>query len=352
VKVFFTSINTISCFDTFLGSSILKVSAHDNDVGANAEITYSSTSLSDENADYFSVDVVTGVISLSSNLNAELNNKHLLQITATDTGIPRKSSFTSVEVTVLDVNDNVPQFLAPSYSFTYSHFEEASLYVGQVHAFDADVTDELVYSVQQGSDYVMVSSDTGSVYLKADPSPLVEIKATVSASDKINTASVEITILRIGSNRQAPKLPKNINAYVKENALPKVRLVTKVTAIDTDPGKYGEISYQLDNQHYSEYFTLHSDGSLYTTDVIFDREEIGEFALPVRAVDGGGRFSLSTITVIVEDENDVTPQFEFTMYEANVMTSQVTEESLLHAMAIDTDYGNNQELKYVAHGLE
>lgn len=88
------------------------MSAHDSDVGQNAAITYSSTSLGEESMDYFSIDILTGVLSLLSPLDAETKNKHLVQITATDNGSPRKSSFTYLEVAVRDVNDNKPKYLS------------------------------------------------------------------------------------------------------------------------------------------------------------------------------------------------------------------------------------------------
>lgn len=348
--------STIVTFNFFpvKGSSISKVSAHDSDVGENAAITYSSTSLGDEGLEYFSIDVLTGVLSLLSPLDAETKTKHLLQITATDNGSPRKSSFTYLEVAVRDINDNKPEYLSSGYTFTFAQYAGGSHFLGQVHAYDADSNDKLSYTVEPSSEYVMVAKDTGSVFLTADLLPAQhELKVVVKVSDGPHFASTDVIIKRITTNTHAPILPPSITVSVKENDLPKSKLVTRLVAKDADiGGGYGNVTYRLDDTFFTKYFRLTSDGELYTTDVTFDREVTDQFILPVRAVDSGGRFALCNVIVTVEDENDNTPRFEFTTYEAHVMTSQVSEESLIHATAVDRDFASNSELKYVAHGLE
>ncbi|XP_066917747.1 protocadherin Fat 1-like [Clytia hemisphaerica] len=334
------------------GSSILKVSAHDQDIKENADITYTSTSLGEDSMDYLSIDHLNGLLTLAHPLDAETKTNHLVQVTASDNGTPRKSSFTYVEIRVQDVNDNPPKFLSSELTFTYSQYEDEAHFVGQVHAYDADSSDSLTYSIVPSSDYVMVAKDTGSVYLKRDPSPLQQIKATIQVTDGLYKDTIHIIVLRTGSNNHAPELSQNLMATVKENNAPKSELVMKLEAKDPDIGAYGNVTFLFDDNYSNKYFTLKVDGRLFTTDAVFDREDIAEFILPVRAVDGGGLFTLANVTVTVQDENDCTPQFEFTSYEAHVSTSQVSEESLVHALAIDDDFGSNSELKYVAHGLD
>ena len=338
----------------FIGSSISKALAHDSDVGENAAITYSSTSLGDEELEYFSIDRRTGVLSLLSPLDAETKTKHLVQITATDNGSPRKSSFTYLEVAVRDINDNKPEYLSSGYTFTFAQYKGGSHFLGQVHAYDADSNDKLSYTIEPPSEYVMVAKDTGSVFLVDDLHPSqLELKVVVKVSDGPHFASADVIIKRITTNTHAPILPPSIQVSVKENDLPKSKLVTRLVAKDADVGGgYGNVTYRLDDTFYNKFFRLTSNGELYTTDVTFDREVTDQFILPIRAVDSGGRFALCNVVVTVEDENDNTPRFEFTTYEAHVMTSQVSEESLIHAVAVDGDFESNSELKYVAHGLE
>lgn len=239
------------------------------------------------------------------------------------------------------------------YTFTYNSYTEESQYIGQVHAFDADSNDRLFYSIEPPSKYVIVAKDTGSVFLVKDL-PLKQPRTTcvIVVTDGTHSASTDVIIQRISTNTHAPIIPSSIQAFVKENDLPKSKLVTTLVAKDADQGNYGNLTYHLDDTFYTEFFRLTFDGKLYTNDVTFDREKQSEYVLPVRVVDTGGRFVLSDVIVTVEDENDNTPRFEFTTYEAHVMTSQVSEESLIHAVAVDRDFDSNSELKYVAHGLE
>lgn len=322
----------------------------DKDSGSNAEVMYSLTFIGEESFDLFKIGLSTGEISLVSPLDAEKKTTHLLQITASDNGRPSKSSYTYVTVNVGDVNDNKPVFLESRYDFNFESYHSESQFVGQVQAYDPDVKDVLTFYVAPKSKYVSVEPSTGTVYLKADPSPQDVINVMVTAFDGEHKATVEVFIHWKGGNEHTPRLENNYTTLVKENGDAEVKFLTKLVADDGDKGKYGKIKYQIDSDDLKSKFTIDEDGNIRTTGVIFDHEVHSSYVIPVRATDGGGRFDLSRVLVTVKDENDNSPVFEFSSYETYVKATQFSAV-LVNAFAHDLDGGINSELKYVAHGL-
>uniref|UniRef100_A0A8D2JNK9 Protocadherin gamma subfamily A, 4 n=1 Tax=Sciurus vulgaris TaxID=55149 RepID=A0A8D2JNK9_SCIVU len=99
------------------GASIFSVTAYDPDSDKNAQITYSldedatqETSLSS----YISINSDTGVLYALQSFDYEQFRNLQLRVTAHDSGDPPLSSKVSLNLFVLDQNDNVPEILYPT----------------------------------------------------------------------------------------------------------------------------------------------------------------------------------------------------------------------------------------------
>uniref|UniRef100_A0A8C5SAR6 Cadherin domain-containing protein n=1 Tax=Laticauda laticaudata TaxID=8630 RepID=A0A8C5SAR6_LATLA len=90
--------------DKPIGTSIVAISATDEDTGENARITY----ILEDNIPQFRIDPDTGTITTLMELDYEDQASYTLAITAHDNGIPQKSDTTYVEILILDANDNAP----------------------------------------------------------------------------------------------------------------------------------------------------------------------------------------------------------------------------------------------------
>lgn len=88
------------------------VFAEDLDEGSNGEVQFS---LSGGNT-HFSVDPYTGWISTISYLDKETVSSYMLTLTAVDNGTPALSSTSWLYITIIDYNDNPPEFVDGSYS--------------------------------------------------------------------------------------------------------------------------------------------------------------------------------------------------------------------------------------------
>ena len=118
--VFQSSHYTVSVSeDRPVGTSIATISATDEDTGENARITY----VLEDPVPQFRIDPDTGTVYTMTELDYEDQAAYTLAITARDNGIPQKSDTTSLEILILDANDNVPRFLRDFYQG--SVFEDA-----------------------------------------------------------------------------------------------------------------------------------------------------------------------------------------------------------------------------------
>ena len=146
------------------GSVITTVSAQDADIGSNAVITYSIVSGNDGS---FSIQPNTGKIT-ASDLDRERNARYELGIRASD---GRQNTLTTLEVIIVDVNDNDPEFSDDVYSFSIPEDQDVNTVVASVLATDPDEgpNGEVTYAVvEEGApaeDVFHLDTRTGDITL-------------------------------------------------------------------------------------------------------------------------------------------------------------------------------------------
>ena len=97
-----------------LGTEVVRVLATSKDTGLNAEIRYSIRGGNQHNK--FTIHPVTGLVSLADDIDYEKAREYLLTVEAKDRGTPPLSSHATVNITVLDANDNAPVFTQAAYT--------------------------------------------------------------------------------------------------------------------------------------------------------------------------------------------------------------------------------------------
>ncbi|KAM9795538.1 protocadherin alpha-8-like [Neosynchiropus ocellatus] len=216
------------------GASVFSVRASDRDEGDNALISYHI--LRDANVDsklvsFLNMNSETGVITALKSFDFETVKSFQFQVVATDSGSPSLSSNVTVNVFILDQNDNPPVILYPVNSNGSAEGVEeiprnvnAGHLVTKVRAYDADVgyNGWLLFSLQQVSDHslfgldrytgqirtlrsftetdeaehklVVLVKDNGNVSLSATATVLVKVvepKEAFAASDVKSSAKVD-----------------------------------------------------------------------------------------------------------------------------------------------------------------
>ncbi|XP_028976975.1 protocadherin alpha-3 isoform X6 [Esox lucius] len=130
-----------------VGGRILSVSANDPDEKDNAHVSYSILESKRDNIlpnNLVNINSVTGEIFSLQSLNYEEMKTFQFQVQATDSGVPPLSSNVTVNVFILDENDNSPVILPPYsdpgsvHSENIPYSAEAGYFVAKIRAVDAD----------------------------------------------------------------------------------------------------------------------------------------------------------------------------------------------------------------------
>ncbi|KAM8847888.1 protocadherin alpha-8-like [Synchiropus picturatus] len=159
------------------GASVFSVKASDSDEGDNALISYHisrDANVESKLVSFLNMNPETGVITALKSFDFETVKSFHFQVVATDSGSPSLSSNVTVNVFILDQNDNPPVILYPVNSNGSAEGVEeiprnvnAGHLVTKVRAYDADVgyNGWLLFSLQQVSDHSLFGLDryTGQI---------------------------------------------------------------------------------------------------------------------------------------------------------------------------------------------
>ena len=136
--------------DIAIGTTIATVAATDDDHGSDGVIIFS---LIDGNSEErFQIDPKSGVIELRKQLDRETTEIYSLIVQATDQGVPSMSSTATVNVTLLDVNDNTPLCSHSSYVIEVAENFTVNGTVVSLQCSDADQGQNSVitYNISSG----------------------------------------------------------------------------------------------------------------------------------------------------------------------------------------------------------
>ncbi|XP_051869361.1 protocadherin beta-7-like isoform X13 [Pristis pectinata] len=155
-----------------IGDSIFSLTAFDPDIGQNARLNF--TILNSSTAKYVSINSHTGVIFAQRSFDYEQLKNFQIQVRVQDSGDPPLTSNVTIDVVILDRNDNAPVIVHPLPEYgstameTISRFAEPGYLVVKVSATDADAGQNarLSYHIFQAThrDLFTISADTGEVW--------------------------------------------------------------------------------------------------------------------------------------------------------------------------------------------
>nr|XP_034353454.1 cadherin-related family member 1 isoform X2 [Arvicanthis niloticus] len=182
-----------------------------------------------------------------------------------------------------------------------------------------------------------------------------EIETVISISDGLNLVAEKVVILVTDANDEAPRfIQEPYIIRVPENT-PAGSSIFKVHAEDKDTGSGGSVTYFLQNLHSSK-FTIdrHSGVLRLQAGATLDYEKSRAHFITVVAKDGGGRLrgadvvfsTTTTVTINVEDVQDMAPIFVGTPYYGYVYEDTLPGSEVLTVVAIDGDRGKPNHILY------
>ncbi|XP_026212879.1 protocadherin alpha-13-like isoform X6 [Anabas testudineus] len=206
-----------------IGARIYTITAVDADVNENAKVTYSFDGDSKGLAitSVLNINSETGDIVSLQSFNFEELKTFQFKVQATDSGVPPLSSNVTVNVFVLDENDNSPSILAPysehgsvnSESIPYS--AEAGYFVAKIRAVDADSGYNALLSYHlsepKGNNLFRIGTSTGEIRTKRRMSdndlkshPLVVLVSDNGEPSLSATVSIDVVVVESTADIQTP----------------------------------------------------------------------------------------------------------------------------------------------------
>ena len=295
------------------------VSAPDGDEGSFGIVKYSLTEGANS---YFDVDPTSGAVRLlpQSGIDRETltSNPITFSVTASDQGRPPNTATVQVNVTVVDENDNTPQFSASIYIFPIGP-DQSSDVIGSVSASDPDegLNGEFSYEIIGSVDLSLDVLPTGQLTLQQpipnNYQPIYEFTVRVvdsQANSRYEDALVQL-LIETATDHHPRFSAQSLQVSVFENT-PVDESVYDVSdeVTDEDTGPNGELSFAFGDS-YPE-FNIGQTTGVITLREVLDFEQQQRYELVIHASDNTAiqpRTATATLVVSVVGINDFDPEF-------------------------------------------
>ncbi|XP_030606404.1 neural-cadherin [Archocentrus centrarchus] len=341
------------------GTFVLRVQAHDADMGVNGEVKYGIMNR-DGVASGFDIDPDTGVIATAVSFDRERQREYTLSVTATDQAEEPLIGICQITVQISDQNDNDPKFE----NSRYQYFLREDTPVGTsflraaAHDDDQGSNAAITYSLsRQKPAYLHINPNTGWIYVNHPISQTSRINQQIVASDGGNrSSSVELTVIITNVHNQPPQWEQSEYwVTVPENTVRDAKIVTiKATSPLGDP----RVTYNLEEGQVPEtnmpvrfYIKPNrADGSasiLVAENLDYETTRFFTLRVRVQNVAAVPLASFTTVYVNVTDVNDNVPFFLSSTYEATVPEGAQMGTSVAQVSATDLDSGLHGMIQYV-----
>uniref|UniRef100_A0A8C6RLL5 Protocadherin alpha 12 n=1 Tax=Nannospalax galili TaxID=1026970 RepID=A0A8C6RLL5_NANGA len=336
--------------------------ASDADIGVNSALTYRLDS-----NDYFVLDTQNNreqrfslSLVLRKTLDREEIQEHSLLLTATDGGKPELTGTVQLLITILDVNDNAPEFDRLIYKVRVLENALNGTLVIKLNATDSDdgTNGDIIYSFRRPVSPAVVGTfdinpNSGEVRTKSkldfEEKKLYEIP--VEAVDRGNIpmtghCTLLVEILDINDNTPEVMIT-SLSLPVREDAQPS-SVIALISVSDRDSGANGQVTCSLTPNvpfklvsTFKNYYSLVLDSAL-------DRETKTDYKVVVTARDGGSPslWAMASVSVEVADVNDNAPVFAQPEYTVFVKENNPPGAHIFTVSAVDADAQENALVSY------
>ncbi|XP_028652386.2 cadherin EGF LAG seven-pass G-type receptor 2 isoform X2 [Erpetoichthys calabaricus] len=337
-----------------IGYSVIHIQAIDADSGENSRLEYKLIEMAPNFP--FTINNNTGWIVVAAELDREMVDFYTFGVEAKDHGLPPMSSSASVSITILDVNDNNPEFTQKFYSIRLNEDAAVGTSVVTVSAVDRDVNSVVTYQISSGNtrNRFSITSQSGggliTLALPLDYKLERQYFLTITASDgtRFDTAQVHVNVTDANTHRpvfQSSHYTVNIN-----EDRPIGTTVVVISATDEDTGENSRITYIMEDS--IPQFRIDPDSGAVTTQMELDYEDQVSYTLAITAKDNGipQKSDTTYLEILVNDVNDNTPHFLREIYVGTVYEDVPIFTSVVQVSAIDRDSGLNGRVYYTFQG--
>ncbi|XP_037657979.1 protocadherin Fat 2 [Choloepus didactylus] len=385
------------------GTSVLTVTATDQDQGENGYVTYS---IADPKAVPFSIDPYLGIISTSKAMDYELMRRiYTFRVWASDWGSPfRQEKEVSISLRLRNLNDNRPMFEKVNCTGAIHEDSPVGRSVTTMSAIDVDELQNLKYEIVSGNEleYFYLNHSTGVISLKrsfmngAAGQP-TSYSLKITAWDGKNYASpttVNVTVVKdlrleapvtcaktgvlthftntilhsVGLQHQEFSAEEDftslstyqINHHTPQfedhfpqsiDVLEHVPVNTPLVylaATDPDPGFNGKLVYVIADGNEEGCFDIELETGLLNVAAPLDYEATSFYILNVTVYDLGHpqKSSWKLLSVNVKDWNDNAPRFPPGGYQVTISEDTEVGTTVAELKAKDADSEDNGRVHY------
>lgn len=354
--------------NTLINTTIVRVYAHDADIGLNGQIVYDFTDASKQYDNIFSIDNLTGVIHLRSSLDYEQRSSYVFYIEARDSGKEIRSSQTLINITVLDENDNYPKINFRFLSEMNYNPSKNLLQIPETYPIDKFFSQILVTDDDSGLNgrvrlWFEINDNSFHLYQIDDSTYILNRTKSFDyeyqqkyhlkfyaedfhPKNPLRTNQI-LTIDILDDNDNIPQfLYPFYRLSLPENNQMNI-ILTKIEAYDLDHGENGRITYEMLTNESSFPFIIDSNNGILRCLQSLDRENRSTYQFEILARDHGYPLSLSSkipIQIDIDDLNDNKPKFEYEKYKFAIEENLSREKSFGLIRAFDRDF--NAKLIY------
>ncbi|XP_061442424.1 protocadherin beta-16-like isoform X3 [Rhineura floridana] len=340
-------------------TQFLLESAQDEDLGENSIQSYTLTP-----NEHFRIDVESNKgrskyvhLVLEKPLDREKKQYFGLTLTAVDGGEPQKMGTAQINISVLDNNDNFPQFTHSEYKVRLKENSPHNTLVAKMVATDLDFgsNSQITYSFHQIPEKIYnlfhLNDITGEITLfgQLDYERETSYDMSIRATDGGGLSGhCKVLVDVEDMNDNAPDVSIiSITSPLPEDS-PLETLVALFTVTDRDTGDNGRTVCSVDinlpfvlKPTINNYYQLVIQSSL-------DREKISEYNITITAIDRGYPRLTSTriINVQISDVNDNPPVFEKSSFEMPIQENNIPGLLIGSVHAADLDTERNAKLTY------
>ncbi|XP_066887893.1 protocadherin alpha-12 isoform X11 [Kogia breviceps] len=336
--------------------------ASDADIGLNSLVTY-RLGLNE----YFTLKVITKTdksilpeLILRKSLDREEMPELNILLTALDGGKPELTGSVQIQITILDVNDNAPEFDTPGYKVVLFENIPNNTRVIQLNASDLDEgpNREISYGIRMilpESEKCMfsINAETGEIriYGKLDFEENNEYEIQVNAIDKgipsmAGHCTVLVEVLDLNDNTPEVMIT-SLSLPVREDAQVGT-VIALISVSDRDSGANGQVTCSLTPQVPFKLVSTFKNYYSLVLDSVLDRESVANYEVVVTARDRGSPSLSATASVSVEvaDVNDNAPAFAQPEYTVLVKENNPPGCHIFTVSARDADAQENALVSY------
>lgn len=357
--------------DADRGTILLTLSTEQFDGDNSQNALYEIVSGNDNDA--FEIVQPSNAITLVNRLDREKIQSYNLRLVLTERGMPaRKDDNTTavhVFISVDDANDNAPLFQNDKYETEISEAVPIKYAVAKIVATDSDLesspNSEIVYDITSGNDEGMFSIDLVSGILSVNnqldyDQGHTEYELIIRACDsglKPLCTLCPFHVILTDENDNEPRFPvSEYLEYVGENE-PIATSVFTARATDVDKGKYGILNYTIqplatngfhDVDDDWKAFKIDSATGIISTNAVFDYEQKNRYAFMIKASDLGGKESQAKVRIMIESQDEYSPQFTERTYRFVLASSGALPVGFIvgQVTATDRDKGPDGQVVY------